>query len=232
MIPKIIHYCWFGRGPMPEDNLKCIESWKKFLPDYKLMLWNEDNYDVNSIKFTRQAYQKKKYAFVIDPVRLQLLREHGGIWLDTDIEIIKNLDPLLELPAFMSFESDTLLHTGIVGSEKGAAWTDEYWKYMNRKPFIRWNGRLNKTPSTVIISRILKKRGVKLDNTFQIYDDSLHIFPKDYFCPKDYKTGKITITDNTYCIHHFAGSWKYSGREAETAVRKRPQERDSANFNT
>ena len=208
MIPKIIHYCWFGRGPMPEDNLKCIESWKKFLPDYKLMLWNEDNYDVNSIKFTRQAYQKKKYAFVIDPVRLQLLREHGGIWLDTDIEIIKNLDPLLELPAFMSFESDTLLHTGIVGSEKGAAWTDEYWKYMNRKPFIRWNGRLNKTPSTVIISRILKKRGVKLDNTFHIYDDSLHIFPKDYFCPKDYKTGKITITDNTYCIHHFAGSWK------------------------
>ena len=193
---------------MPEDNLKCIESWKKFLPDYKLMLWNEDNYDVNSIKFTRQAYQKKKYAFVIDPVRLQLLREHGGIWLDTDIEIIKNLDPLLELPAFMSFESDTLRHTGIVGSEKGAAWTDEYWKYMNRKPFIRWNGRLNKTPSTVIISRILKKRGVKLDNTFQIYDDSLHIFPKDYFCPKDYKTGKITITDNTYCIHHFAGSWK------------------------
>ena len=193
---------------MPEDNLKCIESWKKFLPDYKLMLWNEDNYDVNSIKFTRQAYQKKKYAFVIDPVRLQLLREHGGIWLDTDIEIIKNLDPLLELPAFMSFESDTLLHTGIVGSEKGAAWTDEYWKYMNRKPFIRWNGRLNKTPSTVIISRILKKRGVKLDNTFKIYDDSLHIFPKDYFCPKDYKTGKITITDNTYCIHHFAGSWK------------------------
>ena len=232
MIPKIIHYCWFGRGPMPEDNLKCIESWKKFLPDYKLMLWNEDNYDVNSIKFTRQAYQKKKYAFVIDPVRLQLLREHGGIWLDTDIEIIKNLDPLLELPAFMSFESDTLLHTGIVGSEKGAAWTDEYWKYMNRKPFIRWNGRLNKTPSTVIISRILKKRGVKLDNTFQIYDDSLHIFPKDYFCPKDYKTGKITITDNTYCIHHFAGSWTYSGREAETAVRKRPPERDSANFNT
>ena len=193
---------------MPEDNLKCIESWKKFLPDYKLMLWNEDNYDVNSIKFTRQAYQKKKYAFVIDPVRLQLLREHGGIWLDTDIEIIKNLDPLLELPAFMSFESDTLLHTGIVGSEKGAAWTDESWKYMNRKPFIRWTGRLNKTPSTVIISRILKKRGVKLDNTFQIYDDSLHIFPKDYFCPKDYKTGKITITDNTYCIHHFAGSWK------------------------
>ena len=193
---------------MPEDNLKCIESWKKFLPDYKLMLWNEDNYDVNSIKFTRQAYQKKKYAFVIDPVRLQLLLEHSGIWLDTDIEIIKNLDPLLELPAFMSFESDTLLHTGIVGSEKGAAWTDEYWKYMNRKPFIRWNGRLNKTPSTVIISRILKKRGVKLDNTFQIYDDSLHIFPKDYFCPKDYKTGKITITDNTYCIHHFAGSWK------------------------
>ena len=193
---------------MPEDNLKCIESWKKFLPDYKLMLWNEDNYDVNSIKFTRQAYQKKQYAFVIDPVRLQLLREHGGIWLDTDIEIIKNLDPLLELPAFMSFESDTLLHTGIIGSEKGAACTDEYWKYMNRKPFIRWNGRLNKTPSTVIISRILKKRGVKLDNTFQIYDNSLHIFPKDYFCPKDYKTGKITITDNTYCIHHFAGSWK------------------------
>ena len=208
MIPKIIHYCWFGRGPMPEDNLKCIESWKKFLPDYKLMLWNEDNYDVNSIKFTRQAYQKKKYAFVIDPVRLQLLREHGGIWLDTDIEIIENTRSAAGTARLHEFRIRHAAAHRDRRQREGAAWNDEYWKYMNRKPFIRWNGRLNKTPSTVIISRILKKRGVKLDNTFQIYDDSLHIFPKDYFCPKDYKTGKITITDNTYCIHHFAGSWK------------------------
>ena len=232
MIPKIIHYCWFGRGPMPEDNLKCIESWKKFLPDYKLMLWNEDNYDVNSIKFTRQAYQKKKYAFVIDPVRLQLLREHGGIWLDTDIEIIKNLDPLLELPAFMSFESDTLLHTGIVGSEKGAAWTDEYWKYMNRKPFIRWNGRLNKTPSTVIIS---EKAGRK---TGQHVPDLRRLpahLPERLLLPERLQNRKNH--DNGQHVLHpplrrFVEVIRPGGREAETAVRKRPPERDSANFNT
>lgn len=144
MIPKIIHYCWFGRGPMPEDNLKCIESWKKFLPDYKLMLWNEDNYDVNSIKFTRQAYQKKKYAFVIDPVRLQLLRSTAASgW----IPISKSQKPrsAAGTPAFMS-STDTLLHTGIVGSEKGAAWTDEYWKYMNRKPFIRLERPVEQNP--------------------------------------------------------------------------------------
>ena len=208
MIPKIIHYCWFGRGEMPELAKMCIESWKKFLPDYELMLWNEDNFDVSSLKFTRQAYEKRKFAFVTDYVRLYALKNYGGVYMDTDVEITKNIDKFLELPAFSGFETGDLIPTGIMASEKGLKWIDELIKYHDKKPFVRWNGRLNKTPNTLIISRIFgKKGGVILNNTYQVYDNQLHLFPKDFFCPKSYKTGEIELTENTYCIHHFAGSW-------------------------
>jgi len=208
MIPKIIHYCWFGRGEMPELAKMCIESWKKFLPDYELMLWNEDNFDVSSLKFTRQAYEKRKFAFVTDYVRLYALKNYGGVYMDTDVEITKNIDKFLELPAFSGFETGDLIPTGIMASEKGLKWIDELIKYYDKKPFVRWNGRLNKTPNTLIISRIFgKKGGVILNNTYQVYDNQLHLFPKDFFCPKSYKTGEIELTENTYCIHHFAGSW-------------------------
>lgn len=212
MIPKIIHYCWFGRGEMPELAKMCIESWKRYLPDYELMLWNEDNFDVNSLKFTRQAYEKRKFAFVTDYVRLYALKNFGGVYMDTDVEITKNIDKFLELPAFSGFETGDLIPTGIMASEKGLKWIDELIKYYDKKPFVRWNGRLNKTPNTLIISRIFsKKKGVVLNNSYQVYDNQLHLFPKDFFCPKSYKTGEIELTKNTYCIHHFAGSWTKNG---------------------
>jgi len=193
---------------MPELAKMCIESWKKFLPDYELMLWNEDNFDVSSLKFTRQAYEKRKFAFVTDYVRLYALKNYGGVYMDTDVEITKNIDKFLELPAFSGFETGDLIPTGIMASEKGLKWIDELIKYYDKKPFVRWNGRLNKTPNTLIISRIFgKKGGVILNNTYQVYDNQLHLFPKDFFCPKSYKTGEIELTENTYCIHHFAGSW-------------------------
>lgn len=207
MIPKIIHYCWFGRGPMPELALRCIDSWHKYLPDYELRLWNEDTFDVQSVKFTRQAYAKRKYAFVTDYVRLHVLKTYGGVYMDTDVEILKNIDDYLRYPAFSGFETGDMIPTGIMASEKGLGWLDLLLKYYDGKPFVRWNGRLNKTPNTIIISRILGKRGVRLDNTYQVYDSELHLFPKDYFCPKSYLTGKIELTENTCCIHHFAGSW-------------------------
>ncbi len=212
MIPKIIHYCWFGRGEMPELAKMCIESWKRYLPDYELMLWNEDNFDVNSLKFTRQAYEKRKFAFVTDYVRLYALKNFGGVYMDTDVEITKNIDKFLELPAFSGFETGDLIPTSIMASEKGLKWIDELIKYYDKKPFVRWNGRLNKIPNTLIISRIFsKKKGVVLNNSYQVYDNQLHLFPKDFFCPKSYKTGEIELTENTYCIHHFAGSWTKNG---------------------
>ncbi len=208
MIPKLIHYCWFGRGEMPELARDCIASWRKLLPDYELMLWNEDNFDVDSLKFTRQAYAKRKFAFVTDYVRLYALKHYGGLYMDTDVEVVCSLDPLLGLPAFTGFECDDLLPSALMGSVRGARWLDLLLDYYTDKPFVRWNGRLNRTPNTLIISRILKKKGVALNNTYQIFDGELHLFPKDYFNPKSYLTGRIERTENTYCIHHFAGSWK------------------------
>lgn len=208
MIPKIIHYCWFGRGKMPELAESCIASWRKYLPDYELMLWNEDTFDVNCMKFTRQAYEKKKYAFVTDYVRLYALKKYGGVYMDTDVEILQSIDSFLTLPAFTGFESNGILPTGLMASTAEARWLDLMLAYYTNKPFVRWNGRLNKTPNTLIISRILNKRGIALNNSYQVYDNELHLFPKDYFCPKSYETGKIELTENSYCIHHFAGSWK------------------------
>lgn len=192
---------------MPELAKRCIESWKKYLPDYELMLWNEDSFDVNSLKFTRQAYEKKRYAFVTDYVRLYALKRYGGVYMDTDVEILKSIDEFLKLPAFSGFETGDQIPTGIMASEKELPWIDELLKYYDKRPFVRWNGRLNKTPNTIIISKMLKKRGVVLNNCYQVYKDQLHLFPKDYFCPKSYKTLEIELTENTYCIHHFAGSW-------------------------
>lgn len=208
MIPKIIHYCWFGRGELSPLTKMCIESWKKFLPDYEIMLWNEDNFDVTANKFTRQAYEKRKYAFVSDYVRLWALKNHGGVYMDTDIEVIRPLDDFMAYPAFGGFETDKWVSTGILASRASEPWIDYILTYYAKRGFIRWNGKLNKTPNPQIFSKMFAKKGLKLNNTYQVYDNSLHIFPKDYFCPKSYDDGKITITENTRVIHHFSGTWK------------------------
>lgn len=208
MIPKIVHYCWFGRGPLPQETLRCMDSWRKYLPDYRLMRWDEDNFDVGSLKFTRQAYERRKYAFVSDYVRMHALKTYGGVYLDTDVEMVRGLDDLLELPAFAGFETSEFIATCLLGSEPGAAWLDVMLDYYARKPFVRWNGRLNRTPNTHILARRLGKLGVRLDNSRQVFRDELHLFPSDYFNPKSYVTWETVCTENTRCIHHFAGSWK------------------------
>ncbi len=206
MIPKIIHYCWFGRGEMPSLAQKCIKSWRFFLPNYELILWNEDNFDVNQNLYVKEAYENKKYAFVTDFVRLYVLHHIGGIYMDTDVEILKNLDNLLHLKAFSGFESNLYVPTGIMASEKGCRWTKELLDYYNDRSFILSDGSLDMKTNCFIISEILQKRGINLNNKYQIYNDELHLFPNDYFCPKS-STGVINKTDNTYCIHHFAASW-------------------------
>lgn len=212
MIPKVIHYCWFGRGKMPELALKCIESWKKYLPDYELQLWNEDTFDVNSVSYVQESYQSRKFAFVTDYVRLYVLYHHGGIYMDTDVEVLKSLDNLLHLPAFSGFESETDIPTGIMASEQYGAWAKEQLQYYEGKHFILPDQSLDMTTNVAIISGIMASNGFVLKNSYQIYKDCMHIFPKDYFCPKT-KTGAIHITEKTYCIHHFDGSWQ--GRRAK-----------------
>ncbi len=209
MIPKIIHYCWFGRGKMPALALKCIESWKMFLPDYELMLWSEDNFDVNTYRYTKEAHESKKYAFVTDVVRLKALKEIGGIYMDTDVEVLKSFDDLLYLPAFSGFESLNFVPTGIMASEKDGKWVTEQLKYYTDRPFILEDGSFDQTTNTTSISNYMQGRGFLLDNSYQIFDE-MHFFPHDYFSPLVW--GKISKTDNTYCIHHFAGSWNPRSR--------------------
>lgn len=211
MIPKIIHYCWFGKGQMPELAVKCIDSWKKILPDYKLKLWNEDSFDINSVPYVKEAYQSRKFAFVTDYVRLFAIYHEGGIYMDTDVEMLKSVDDLLHLPAFSGFESEKDIPTGIMASEKDGQWAKEMMEYYtNDRHFLLQDGSLDMTSNVLIISKLMSANGFKLVNSYQVYKNCMHIFPKDYFCPKG-RTGIITLTENTYCIHHFAGSWNSTG---------------------
>jgi len=196
---------------MPPLALKCIASWQKFLPEYTLRLWDEDSFDINSVPYVREAYKMRKFAFVTDYVRLFAIHQDGGIYMDTDVEVIKPLDDLLFLPAFSGFESDNEMPTGIMASEKDGTWVKEMLQYYNsERHFILPDGSLDMTSNVLIISKLMSDNGFKLHNSYQVYKNCMHIFPKDYFCPKS-RTGIITLTDNTYCIHHFAASWHSKG---------------------
>jgi hypothetical protein len=190
---------------MPKLALKCLESWKEHLPDYQLKLWNEDNFDLNSNAYVSEAYQARKFAFVTDYVRLFALYEEGGIYMDTDVEVLKNLDKFLDLPAFSGFEGDKYVPTGIMASEKSGIWVKEQIEYYSGRHFTLADGTYDLTTNTQIISGIMEKNGFVLKNGFQIYKNCMHMFPSEYFSPLKY--GKIILTENSHCIHHFASSW-------------------------
>lgn len=207
MIPKIIHYCWFGRGQMPVLAEKCLASWSKYLPEYKVMVWNEDTFDIDAHPYTREAYQARKFAFITDYVRLWALKEHGGVYMDTDVEVIRPLDEFLDNPAFSGFEDETHIPTGIMASEKNGQWVSEQLAYYNDRHFIKDDGSLDTTTNVTIMCDNMSKEGFVLKNSRQNFKGIIEIYPKDYFCPKSYRTGKIHLTPNTHTIHHFAGSW-------------------------
>lgn len=208
MIPKKIHYCWFGKGKMPELALKCIESWRVNLPDYELKEWNENSFDINSNFYVKEAYESRKFAFVTDYMRLYALYTEGGIYMDTDVEVIKNLDPFLDLPAFSGFEDNVHIPTGIMAAEKGSVWAGWQLKYYDDRHFLLPDGTLDLTTNVEIIGRLMGEKGFILRNGLYNFQNIITIFPRDYFCPKSHTTGKIELTQNTYTIHHFAGSWK------------------------
>lgn len=208
MIPKKIHYCWFGKGKMPELALKCIESWRVNLPDYELKEWNENSFDINSNFYVKEAYESRKFAFVTDYVRLYALYTEGGIYMDTDVEVLKNLDPFLDLPAFSGFEDNVHIPTGIMAAEKGSVWAGWQLKYYDDRHFLLPDGTLDLTTNVEIIGRLMEEKGFILRNGLYNFQNIITIFPRDYFCSKSHTTGKIELTQNTYTIHHFAGSWK------------------------
>lgn len=206
-IPKIIHYCWFGGNPIPESNKKFMESWKKFCPNYEIIEWNESNYDVTQNRYMKEAYENRQWAFVSDYARLDIIYEHGGIYLDTDVELIKPLDDLLNLKGFIGFtENKKLCNTGLgFGAIPKLPIIKEIRDGYENLVFIREDGSFDQTPCTYFQTDILLKKGLKQDNSMQEIE-GLTIFPDEYFCPRNW-IGQTHITQNTYSIHHYEGSW-------------------------
>ena len=213
MIPKIIHYCWFGHNPLPPLALKCIKSWRKHLPDYEIKEWNEENFDINIIPYVKEAYKAKKYAFVSDYARFWILYHYGGIYFDTDVEVINYLDDIIDKGAFMGCEIDALEERGpSVAPGLGIAVCSqnpiykEILDFYNTIHFINEDGSFNLHTVVEYTTDILKNHGLTRKEGIQNCD-GIFIYPKEYFCPKSYHDFKIYKTKNTVTIHHFAASW-------------------------
>ena len=217
-IPKIIHYCWFGKKQLPELSKKCIESWKKFLPDYEIKQWDETNFDINACLFVQQAYKNKKFAFVSDYARFKILYEYGGIYFDTDVEIINSLDDIIQKGPFMGFEKNNEgfnINPGVgLASCSQHKLYKEIIKMYEKQIFI--NDRKNLNLKTVVqyTTEVLSKYGLKRNNELQCIR-GIYLYPKEYFSPKEFETQKIVITENTRSIHHYNASWvdSYARRE-------------------
>lgn len=211
---KIIHYCWFGRNPLPPLAKKCIKSWKKFLPNYEIKEWNEDNFNVNITRYTKEAYDAKKYAFVSDYARFWILYQYGGIYFDIDVEMIRPINNIISQGPFMGCEEDvtsTLKHItvnpglGLYAPPKLDFYKNILDMYGNLS-FIDSKGNMNLTTIVSYTTELLRNYGLKDLNVIQKCGD-IYIYPKDYFCPIDYGTNKLYITENTYTIHHYNASW-------------------------
>lgn len=207
MIPKIIHYCWFGDKNKSKSVMNMINSWKKYCPDYVIKEWNESNFDISLYKYCKEAYYANKWAFVSDVARLYALYTEGGIYLDTDVEVVKSLDSLLTNKAFAGFEGTQWVGTNIIGSEPKNKLIGNFLNIYNELSFKNEKGLLNTTTNVERLTAILiDNYNLKRDGTLQNLGDIL-VFPTDYFCPYDYINGKLSITNNTHSIHWYSQSW-------------------------
>lgn len=219
MIPKTIHYCWFGRNEMPKLALDCISSWHKYMPDWEYKLWNDDNFDVNSTPYTAEAYIAGKYAFVSDHVRLWALEHEGGLYLDTDVEVLRPFDPLLYNTAFVGFEGSKHkpIGTCVMASEPHSQWIQEMLGVYKELHFIKPDGTLDLTTNVQRLTAVMAANGLRQDGKEQDYKD-LHVFPVDYFCPR-LTTGEYCRTSNTYCEHKGLNSWQEVGTGWKGVIR-------------
>lgn len=212
MIPKIIHYCWFGRNPLPSSAKRCIASWKKYLPNYEIKEWNEDNFDINRIPYTRDAYAAKKYAFVSDYARFWVLYHYGGVYFDTDVEVIRPMDDFIAKGPFMGWEKPGSTGVYSIAPGLGLAANKEQPLYQEilhdfeHLNFYDENGERNNYSMIPLVTDLLTQKGLKKDGSMQVIDDVI-LYPSEYLCPMEYFTGKVTITDNTYAIHWYTMTW-------------------------
>lgn len=211
MIPKKIHYCWFGGKEKDDLSKRCIDSWKKYLSDYEFIEWNENNFDVEQNSFAKEAFEKKQYAFVADYARLYVLWKYGGIYLDCDVEVLKSFNEFLHLPAFTSYEekstpAEKWIEAGVLASEKEGEWITGALKIFDDRKFIKEDSSLDFTVLPLLLAKYTESieniSGIETDNT-----STITIFGCEYFSPKQAKTNEIRLTKNSVCIHHFNNSW-------------------------
>jgi hypothetical protein len=218
MIPKVIHYCWFGGKPLPDNVRRCLTTWRKVCPDYKIVRWSEKNFDIHCNRYVEEAYQAGKWAFVADYARLWALYQYGGIYLDTDVEVLKSFDPFLEEPGFGCFENPDQLSTAVIGACKGNAFIKAQMDYYQTHSFLV-KGRPDTTTNVKIITAYCLEKGLRRDNTRQQIDDFV-IYPSEYFSPKDYRTLELKLTPNTCAIHHYDTSWGGPWIKAKLLIKK------------
>lgn len=212
MIPKIIHYCWFGRGDKPKLVNKCIESWHKKLSDYEIKEWNEDNFNVSANDFVKSAYSQKKWAFVADYCRLYVLFKYGGIYLDTDVEVIKSFNELITT-SFIGYEQNRYICTAVMGFEKGNALIKKMIGLYDEGGFD-----CRVPNSKHFFNELYNEYKLQALSSEPILLKDISVYPVDYFSPKDFVTKKINITKNTFCIHHFDGTWKSGGAKMKDSI--------------
>ena len=225
MIPKVIHYCWFGRNPLPKSALKCIDSWRKFFPDYEIKEWNEDNFDVNIIKYTQDAYNAKKYAFVSDYARIWILYNYGGVYFDTDVEVISSMTDIIEKGPFMGFEINNSTENKIAvnpGLGIGSPSRLELYKdildvYSNLNFWI--GSKINLYAIVRITTDILTINGLKNVDGAQTVNGTT-IYPSEFFNPLDSLTGRLNKTANTRTIHWYDNSWSSPVSRLKTKIGK------------
>lgn len=203
---KTIHYCWFGRGEKPKLVVKCIDSWKKQLPGYAIKEWNEDNFDLKMNRFVSEAYEDRNFAFVSDYVRAYVLYNYGGIYMDTDVEVLGSFDKFLSDRMFLGFEEGNFVGTCVMGVEKGMDLMKTYMNHYDLVTYFNDDGTKYTDTNVVLLTKLLEDKGLVRNDKKQTVD-GITVYPRTFFSPYDYINGISYITDNSIAIHHFAQLW-------------------------
>ena len=210
MIPKVIHYCWFGNAELDVKALHCIESWKKFFPDYEIIQWNEQNFDISQVRFMQEAYDCQQYAFVSDVVRLLVVYQYGGIYFDTDVEVIKSFDDILGAQSygFLGFEQSGHINTGLgFGFEKENHLLRSLIGLYENLDFNQYKDGLPAIACPILTTEFFKQLGLYKHNITQKFE-GIDFYSSDFFSPINYETGKLNIKPNTHSIHWYSASWQ------------------------
>ena len=219
MIPKIIHYCWFGKGEKPKKIQKCINTWKEKCSDYQIIEWNEDNFDINQFQYTKEAYEAKKYAFVSDVARVKALYDIGGIYLDTDVIVHKNFDGILNHKCVLGFELENYIATSFMACEKGFNLMNDFYNLYQNISFFDENDQIITMTNVIKLTDMLTQRGLVRNNQFQTIGEII-VYPQEYFSPYDYSNCVRKNTDKTICEHMFLISWANKTAHLKKTIKK------------